>query len=43
MHNKPKLLDAAGVGSTQVPGKGKAIFGKLDHNLQLLMLTQIFL
>lgn len=34
---------AAGMGSTQVPGKGKAIFRKLDHNLQLLMLTQIFL
>lgn len=34
---------AVGMGSTQVPGKGKAIFRKLDHNLQLLMLTQIFL
>lgn len=32
-----------GMGTIKKPGKSKAIFGKLEHNLQLLMLTQIFL
>lgn len=31
------------MGTIQAPGKNKAVFKKLDHNLQLLVLTQIFL
>lgn len=34
--------DAVGMGTMEAPGKSKAIFRMLEHNLQLLMLTQIF-
>lgn len=38
-----RLLDDVGMGTIKLPGKSKAILGKLEHNLQLLMLTQICL
>lgn len=38
-----RLLHDVGIGTIKLPGKGKAILGKLEHNLQLLMLTQICL
>lgn len=43
IYYKPRLLDAVGMGTMQVPGKSKAVFRKLERNWQVLMLTQIFL
>jgi len=40
---KPRLFGAVGMGTIEAPGKSKAVFRKLVRNLQLLMLTQIFL